>query len=204
MASGTRTAADARERQLGYSYWGAVEFRFDERQSTFEGAWGRCEADGAADAGSWSGTRLGDATPRPDHGDSVSDDASDTGEASGPVEELALTAEQVVTPPGAVDASALARVSVDGDTIRVLIEASLEPGDEGIDAALHLGEPGLDGPALVSFGSGTSVEGGWEWFYEGPAPEPFLEALDSDPERLYLEIVTVAHPTGALRGGFGP
>ncbi len=189
------------ERRLGYSYWGAVEFRFDERQSTFEGGWGRCEDPGAADAGAWSGTRLGDATPRPGHGDSVSGDADET---TDPTQDLALTAEQVVTPPGAVDATGRARVWVDGDSLRVLIEASLEPGDEGIDAALHLGEPGLDGPVLVNFGPGTSLEGGWEWSYEGPAPAPFVEALDSDPERLYIEIVTVAHPTGALRGGFGP
>jgi hypothetical protein len=190
------------DERRGYSYWGPVEFRFDDDATTFDGNWSRCDS---ASAGGWSGTRLGDATPRDGHGTGEASPSGDTDPADGTLTiELALTADQVVTAPGATAASGTAAISVDGDELDVLIEAFLEPDDEGIEAALHLGEPGLDGPVLVSFGAGALEGDRWVWRFTGAASAPLLDALDDDPERLYVEIVTVAHPTGALRGGFGP
>jgi hypothetical protein len=117
-----------------------------------------------------------------------------------------------VAPPVATLAEGTAELRVDGTRTSIDFTLRVEGLSSLTAARLHVGAPGEDGPALFTLASApfTSPRSGVLTAPDlSPAPsqgiDTFADAAEAILEgRTYVEVRTLSHPDGEIRGHVGP
>lgn len=129
--------------------------------------------------------------------------ASKAATAAKPTWRATLAGAEVVPPPGDADGAGTVTFTYDAKRGKVCAQFDLRKIDPPINAVIQEGEKGKRGPLVVRF----DFDGRGRLPLTkacGTVKKGELRVLDADPHATFLQVDTLAHPNGALRGQLQP